>query len=333
MRRKAPAGTTRRPGLRLATGVVVLGAAIGVAGCVELKTVPGVSATCTQPTTMNDGFFADHGVFFRVSTQTDPANPRTTWVCYRIKTPNQPETAGRIDVNATTSTPKVDVTNDLDSRLCETTPGNGLWALTHPIEQGEVLDTPFYVDAYAAAPLTPTLTNARAWLCVEVGPVKQRVAVDVGDTNEPDVVHNNDSAPPPITDTTPPPAGKASTKCADSAYGTPREVVNAHLGGRDLFLYTAKPADNEAHVCARLSGPQSGGVHVGVKAAPSQIVDIQQSADTSPCTVDVVTVSNPPTSIKMTPVGQSPPSVCVNSTRFTLLSGPIPPFVTVELDS
>lgn len=331
LRRNASVGSTRRPGLRLVTGVVVLVAAVGVAGCVELRTTPGASATCTQPVVMNDGFVANRGVFFRVSTQTDPLDPRTTWVCYRIKAPNQPETAGRIDVNATTSTPTVDVTNDLDSRACATAPENEV-PPPHPIEQGEVLDTPFYIDAYVTV-IGPTLTDTKAWLCVEAGPLKQRVAVEVGASNEPDVIHHTDPSPPPITDTTPPPAGKASTTCSAGAYGVAQEVANAHLSGRDLFLYTARPADNEAHVCARLSGPQSGGVHVGVKAVPGQIVDIQQSADTTPCTVDVVTLSNPPTSIKTSPIGQTPPSVCVNATRFTLLSGPIPPLVTVERDT
>jgi hypothetical protein len=48
----------------------------------------------------------------------------------------------------------------------------------------------------------------------------------------------------------------------------------------------------QAHVCARLSGPQSGGVHLGVNAL-DQIVRIDQSTDTTPCTQTVVTLSGP----------------------------------------
>jgi hypothetical protein len=89
----------------------------------------------------------------------------------------------------------------------------------------------------------------------------------------------------------------------------------------------------QAHVCARLSGPQSGGVHLGVNAALDQIVRIDQSTDTTPCTQTVVTLSNPPASIKTSPPGQSPPSVCVGGTRFTVVVGPVPPVVDWDLDT
>jgi hypothetical protein len=300
--------------------------AIGMSGCVGGRSVAGVSETCTQPTTLNDGFFASRSVFFRISTQTDPTDPRTTWICYRVRVSGQPEQAGRIDVNP----------NDTSSLACTTTPGNGI-PTPHPIEQGEVLETPFYIDAYAK--LVPAwsasgLSGGNVWLCVEAGPVKQRVAIDLGTANDPDLFVNTDPAPPAPQDTTPPPAGKASTSCSAGAYGPATELVNAHLSGRDLFLYTAKPADDELHVCARLSSPQaSGGGHLAVKAAASQVVDVQQSTDVTPCTQDVVVLSNPPMAIRTTPVGQTPPSICVNGTRYTIVTGPIPPVVSFTPDA
>jgi hypothetical protein len=336
LRRGTPVGSTRRPRPQLAVVTALVAVASVVSGCIDTNTVPGVSEACTQPATLNDGFFANRGVFFRVSTQTNPADPQTTWICYRAKIAGQPEQAGRIDVNTTTSIPVPQVTNDLSSRACATGPN---WVPgPHPIEEGEVLDTPFYIDAFLRLVNGPWTTSgvpsAGAWLCVEAGPVKQRVAVEFSDLNDPDVTANTDSAPPAPQDTTPPPTGKASTSCSTGVYGTASELVNAHLSGRDLFLYTARPSNDELHLCVRLSSPeQSGGGHLSIKAAPSQVVDVQQSPDTSPCTQDIVTLSNPPVSIKRSPEGQSPPSICVNGTRYTVVTGPVPPVVSFTADT
>jgi hypothetical protein len=323
---------------RLAVAAALAAVTVAATGCVELKTVPSVSATCTQPTAMSGGFFANRGVYFRVSAQQDPTDPQESWICYRLKVPDQPEQAGRIDVDGTTSTGGARLTTDLQSRACATGTENALGALPHPIEEGEVLDTPFYIDAYARAG-DPAwgedgIRDTYAWLCVEAGPLKQRVIAEAGRIDDPHVVHNADPTPGAIQDTTPPPAGKASTTCSAGAYGPATELVNAHLIGSDLFLYTARPADDELHVCARLSSAQaSGGLHLRVKAATSQVVDIRQSSDTTPCTQDVVTLSNLGLSIRRSPVGQMPPSVCVNGTRYTFVTGPLPPVVSFELDS
>lgn len=308
--------------------VMVAAAAIvtlGVAGCVDTNNVAGVSATCTQPSTLNDGFLENRNVVFRVATQTDPLNERNTWICYRVKGPNGVDQGGRIDVEPHTSVSGVEVTTDLSSRACATA-GN-LIPPPHPIESGELAGTPFYIDAFAST------APPSAWLCIEAGGFKERVKVTGPAANEAEVVVNSDTAPPPIADTTPPPAGLPSSGCAENAYGTPTEHVNAHLNGHDLFVYTAKPADNEAHVCARVSGEPAAGVHLAVKAAVSQIVDVKTSTDITPCTEDVVVVSNPALAIRKSPAGQSPPSICVNGTRYTVVTGPVPPIVSAQFDS
>lgn len=84
----------------------------------------------------------------------------------------------------------------------------------------------------------------------------------------------------------------------------------------------------------RLSSPQqSGGGHLRVKAATSQIVDVQQSSDITPCTQDVVVLSNPPMAIRRSPLGQMPASICVNNTRYAIVTGPLPPVVSFTPDS
>lgn len=313
--------------LAIASALVTLVA--GLAGCVRTATVSGVSNTCANPTTLNDGFFGNRTVYFRVSTQTDPLDPSTSWICYRIKAGNQPETAGRIDVNPNTEVnPGPSVKADTDSRACTTTAGNEM-PTPHPIQQGTVAETPFYIDGYMSN------FGTRTWLCVEVGAVKYRFLVNLtSGINDPDVVLNSDNAPGAIADTTPPPAGQPSTSCSAGAYGPASENINAHIAGRDLFLYNARPADDEVHICARLSSPSgSAGGHLRVKAAAGQVVDVQQSSDITPCTNDLIVLGNPAMALRTSPIGQTPVSICVNSTRYTVVTGPVPPVVTFERDT
>lgn len=191
---------------------------------------------------------------------------------------------------------------------------------------GQILGTPFYLDA------TATLLPG-AWLCFEVGNLKQRLMAELPGLDIADVDVNTDPAPPTPVDTTPPPVGKASTACSTGALGAPSELINLHLQGRDVFLYTTHPNTTEMHVCARISGPQSGGVRLSVNAAPDQIVRVETSPDVTPCTQDIVTLSTPPLSLKVTPAGQTPPSICLNDTRYTVVTGPVPPVVSFAIDS
>lgn len=324
LRRRARDGAIRRPAIRTVAVLAAVGtASLAMTGCHQ--NVAGVSESCTAPTTMNDAFLANRSVFFRISTQPDPNDPSTTWVCYRVKPANGAEEAGRVDVNTSTSLNGPQVTTDLNSRACTGATGN-LVPTPHPIEQGTILDTPYFLDAFSNVGST--------WVCVEAAGLKERLLVNVPNADTPGADVNTDSAPPPPVDTTPPPVGKPSSSCAAGAYGPSTELVNAHLNNRDVFLSVAQPNQTEVHLCARVQSPSSGGgVHLGVNAAPSQIVRIDQSSDLTPCTQDVVTISTPPVSIKTTPPGQLPPSVCLNGTRYTVVTGPIPPVVTLQLDS
>jgi hypothetical protein len=332
LRRGKPVQSSRRSAPRaLLAAAALFAATVAIAGCHQ--NVAGVSESCSNPSSMNDGFFANRSVFFRVSTQPDPNDPSTTWVCYRVKAVDAAtERAGRIDVRSTTAVTPTQVTTDLNSRACEAAPGN-LVPPPHPLEAGEILGTPVYLDAFATLGSGPALVDPAAWLCVEAGGIKERVVVDSPGAQAANVDTNTDTAPPPMTDTTPPPAGKASTGCSAGTYGTPSELINAHLTNRDVFLYTAQPNQTELHVCARVNGPQSGGVHLSVNANPGQIVRVETSPDTTPCTNTVVSLTTPPLSLKTTPPGQVPPSICLNGTRYTVVTGPVPPVVGLQFDS
>jgi hypothetical protein len=294
--------------------VTLVVATVAVSGCV-VQDAPFAGLTCNTPTTVYKGFFVNGQVAFRVAMQQNPSDSRTTWVCLQLKA-GANFAGGRVDVRGPSvlGTPTVDA----NSRACATGTNN-LVPPPHPIEQGSVLGTPFYFDVYAG--------DGGTWLCLEVGAVKQRLVfpplLDAGLYQ-----YNVDTSPTSPAGAIPPPAGKPSSSCYEGAYGRSTELINARLGDRDMWLYTAKPSDTELHVCARLSGAQSGGGHLSVNAAPDQIVRIDQSTDTSSCTHDIVTLTNPPTSLKISPPGQAPPSVCVNGTRYTVVTGPIPPVVS-----
>ena len=329
--------STRRSLVRVAFGsAALLAAMFGLSGCIN--DVDHVSETCTQPTSMADGFFANRSVSYRVSTKTDPGDPKTTWICEYHHVAGGPDVTNivtdgrRISVKADAGATVGQVTTDSNSRACEGAPGNSV-PTAHPIEQGGVGDLSFYLDAYANVPANLLDGPAAAWLCLEVGSIKQRVIVNTPTATAPVIGINDDPNPSPLQDTTPPPAGKPSSSCSAGAYGPADELINTHTDTRDLFLYTARPSDHELHVCARLSGPQSGGVHLSVNAAVDQVVRIDQSPDTGPCTQNVVTLSTPPLSIKVSPPGAIPPSVCVDGTRYTVVVGPVPPVVDWDLDT
>ena len=318
LQRSAPKRSIRRTLIALGCATLIAATAV-VSGCVTQE-VQGVGASCTTPESLYDGFFANRQVAFRVATQRNPADTQMTWVCLQLKAGSN-LVGGRVDVRGprVLGTPKVDA----NSRACATGTNNVV-PPPHPIEQGSVLGAPFYFDAYSG--------TGGQWLCVEVGTVKHRVVVPPlldGGFYE----YKSDASPTVPVDTTPPPTGKPSSSCYAGAYGAADELINAHLGGRDLFLYTAKPSDTELHVCARLSGAQAGGGHLSVNVAPDQIVRIEESTDTSPCTQNVVTLSNPPMSIDVTPQGQLPASVCVSGTRYEVVTGPIPPVVSWTPDT
>jgi hypothetical protein len=315
---------SRRSRIQTAVGLVALAAAtVAFSGC--LNDTPHISETCTTPASMADGFIANRTVTYRVATQTSPTDPKTTWICEDVEVSGAASQARRIAVKADAGATVGQVTTDSNSRACASGVNNTV-PPPHPIESATVNDLSVYLDAYTNGANT-------AWLCLEAGTLKQRVVVNTPTATTPTVVVNDDPTPSPLQDTTPPPLGKPSSSCYAGTYGAADELLNLHADTRDLFLYTAQPSDTEVHICARLSsGQNAGGVHLGVNAAADQIVRIDTSTDLTPCTQNVVTTSNPPESIKTSPPGQSPPSVCVNGTRYAIIAGPVPPVVDLDLD-
>lgn len=291
----------------------------------QVPSAPGISETCGQPTAIQEGFLAARNVFFRLRTQPDPSDPKTTWICYRVKV-GSTDNAGRIDVTLPSATAGLP-TRDANSRACESASGN-LVPGPHPLEEGAVDELEFYVDSYASA--------EAAWVCLEVGAVKERVVVPLPAVGLPQVTVTRDSDPSQPTATMTPEAGLPSSTCYEGDYGPATELVNTDHGQYHVFLFSAQPSASEIHLCARVYhvGSNDAGAHLAVNAAVGQIVQLQQFPDPDPsfCTRNVLTLTTPPVSLRTSPVGQLPQSICLNGTRYTLVTGPVPPLVALDLD-
>jgi hypothetical protein len=134
-----------------------------------------------------------------------------------------------------------------------------------------------------------------------------------------------------------PEPGLPSSSCYEGDHGPATELVNTDHGQYHVFLFSAQPSATELHLCARVFhvGPNDVGAHLAVNAAVGQIVELQQfpEPDPSPCTVDVITLSLPPVSLRTSPVGQSPQSICLNGTVYRVVTGSVPPpLVDLDLD-
>jgi hypothetical protein len=313
----------RRIATIVALGVATL--ALPSPAAAQLPSAPGIGETCGDPTFIQEGFLASRTVFFRLRTRPDPADPRTTRICFRVKLAGGVDHAGRIDVRAPGVTAGIPTT-DGNSRACATG-ANNLVPGPHPLEEGTVGTVPFYLDSYASAGVV--------WLCLEAGSLKQRLVLPLPGVDGPAVTVTRDSDPWQPTPTLEPEAGLPSSSCYEGRHGPATELVNTDHGRHHLFLFTAQPSASELHLCARLAdlvGPNSAGAHLAVNANVGQVVRVEPSADTSSCTVNVVTLSLPPISIRTTPPGHSPVAVCVDETRYAVVTGPVPPVVTLTPD-
>src|SRR5688572_6295948 len=127
------------------------------------------SETCTAPTTTAvDGYIFNN--YFKLTSQRNPDDPKTTWVCYRAYDHHRGDTniGGRLNVTEPTVSPTLP---SVDSRSadCSTTPGNTLPG-NHPMLSGGLFGGSRYlIDAYAG--------GSDVWACLLAGPVSTRLKV------------------------------------------------------------------------------------------------------------------------------------------------------------
>lgn len=271
------------------------------------------SDSCATGSVVSARAYGDTAV--RVSTV--QADADTRYVCVRADGPAV-ATGGRFEISgAGVSAPGVPST-DTAVEACATTPGNGAPG-PHPAVSASVGDPsdpatylPVVLDSYAG--------GSAAWVCVQVGSLRQRVVVPVGvGVTSPTAVFVPDVAGSHLP-TPPPPPAKPSGTCG--AAGAPL-----------LFDASAGPASVVVHggplpLCVRVEGPVNAGgrLDFGENLDGTVPSVTTSTTDMAPCTVQVAGVASPVNvQVRRSPTGAVPASICVtvgaDSLRVTVGTG------------
>lgn len=301
--------------------------------------VPGealaASEACTAPTTTAvDGYLGT--TFLRVTAQRNPADPRTTWLCFRAADGGV-DRGGRVDVRDPVVSPTLPSV-DSEGGACTTTAGN-VFPTTHPLVSGQVGDpdeapyVPFLVDVY--------LAPFKLWGCAQVGTVGARVLINTSGIEAPAVTPVMDAPGTPLPASRPGPLGYPSSDC--QVVGATRQA-NISIGPGHVWAYRTSGATRRV-VCLRVERglgqqPVGGKLAIDVTGTPGIAPVVETSTtDTTPCSVTVVGVDNPVSaSLSRSPQGANPASVCVTvgATKQRITVGTagsvIPPRVTFEKD-
>jgi hypothetical protein len=240
----------------------------------------------------------------------DQPSSQDTAVCYRVdQGASQP--GGRLDVLVSASAPPPTVDNNY--KACSTTAGN-TFPGTHPLFSNTLLGFTDMVDAY-------TDVSGDVWLCAQADPVLgERVLA-----KEPSVgaLPSNSLDSPPVGPPVPTagPVGVPSTTCQNGAGNV--QALDANIGGTQVWLYGWKESSTKVDLCVRAQNPaqnptQSAGGELTVNATGTpgvQLVGPSIGSDPTPCTfaIDSLTVAGVTVTIKSTPAGANPASLCVIS--------------------
>ena len=102
-----------------------------------------------------------------------------------------------------------------------------------------------------------------------------------------------------------------SSVCQLGTTGSKQRVLNLEGPERHVWLYARQETAWRTSVCVRVEGDTPAGGRLTIDGDGSQTFVIT-SSDLSPCTFNVVTDSGPPpSSIRLSPPGNVPASVCV----------------------
>ncbi|HEV3000130.1 MAG TPA: hypothetical protein VGW75_05255 [Solirubrobacteraceae bacterium] len=268
------------------------------------------SESCTAPTTTAvDGYVLNS--FVRLTSQRDPNDPKTTWVCYRAYDVRVGDRGGRIDVRDATVSPTLP-SADNEGTACTTTAPNAFPG-PRPLLGGQVGDpdeppyAPFLVDAY--------LAPFQLWGCLQAGPVSARVKVATSGIAAPAVTTSQDAPGMPLPVQKPGPPGYPSSKCLEN-YWHVRDV-NMRIGDAHVWAYHWPESETRRAICLRVqrAGLQPIGyrIYVDTNNAPGVTPVVEESSvDTAPCTSTIAAVTQPvEVRLSSSPRGANPASICV----------------------
>ena len=227
------------------------------------------------------------------------------WVCFRFDNGSTVNTGGLVEVDADVAVGTPSSDGDADS--CSTTLGNAVPG-PHPLVDFAVGDpaeppyVPVKVDTFR--------NNEAAWVCLRGGAQNHRVKIPLPDAQVPTVTFFPDApGNPPPDDPPAEPSGTCQASGGD-------RVLNMDVATTHIWLYTLRPALNQARVCVRGQGPASAGGMLSVNASAGVPVSISRSQDTTPCTTEILqSNAEPKFRISRTPGPPStsnPASICVD---------------------
>jgi hypothetical protein len=292
-------------------------------GYVEITPLPTRSGTAAVPAQASDDCAAAGattetfapGVYLATA-QPDPA---TAWVCVRatvqaIGTGYDVDTGGKFVVSTAPGSSPGLPTTDGNAAACASTPGNTVPG-PHPLLAGAVGDPgdpatylPYLLDAYGNASAT--------WVCVRVGDVQRRVVVPTPGTLLPPVVTFVPDPAAPFDPPAPAPLPPApSTSCPTPWFDTTVGDFRAYVG-TGYFPWIDDPLEPETKLCVGVRGPVSAGGALVIDVADDVVVPptvTTSTTDMTPCTVQVLHNVNPAISVRRSPTGAYPASVCVEA--------------------
>ncbi len=271
------------------------------------------SETCGPGSAGIDGY--EFNDYFKLTAQRDPANPKTTWICYRVYTSRASaqtggvDRGGRIDVTDATVSPTLPSADDQGTACTTTTPN--AFPGPRPLASGQLGDpgdptyTPFLVDAY--------LAPFQLWACLQAGPVSTRVKVATSGVAAPGVTSTADAPGTPLPVQKQGPFGYPSNKCLENAWHV--RVVNMRIQDAHVWLYHWPETPTRTAICLRVQRagmtPIGYRVYVDTNNAPGVSPVAESSTDTTPCTSTIAQVTSPvQVRLARSPNGANPASIC-----------------------
>ena len=274
------------------------------------------SETCTAPTVWAvDGY--EFNDYVRLVAQRNPADPRTTWICYRAYSSRFSaqtggiDRGGRIDVTDASVSPTLP-SADNEGGAC-TTAGGNTFPGPRPIfsanvdDPGDPLYTPFLIDGF--------LGGGEIWACLQAGSASARVRAFTSGIAAPTVTNVPDAPGTPLPPHVGGPLGYPSNKCIENTMHVRVMAMRIHETRIRLF-YWPESATKTA-ICVRIT--RTGGQPVGYRivldtdtSGVTPVVEVSD-VDTTPCTETIAAVTSPVQVRLSQSSGVTPASVCVEA--------------------
>jgi photosystem II stability/assembly factor-like uncharacterized protein len=273
--------------------------AVGGGGTVVTSTadVTPPSDDCTAPTTtVLDGYVGS--VYGRLEVQ---RNATETWVCTRLQLENGQELAGGKLVAGPDGTPAA---VDSQSEACAAQTGSAHLTGGDVGDPGDPgIQIPYSLDTWS--------TGDESWVCMRAG-IGARAVLSPG-------VFERDGSSAPAPPRVPWTPGAASAECESQVGGARTRVVNAVVGGVQVWV-TGWQSGSRTLLCVRAQGGGSSGGRLLLDATGTPGVQPVTSVgfDASGCTVAVFSNDSAELAIRRSPTGVSPASVCVTRGTSTI---------------